>query len=416
MYPSQDGYPGPYAGPSYGSQPQPHGYMPSYAPAQYPAGQVPNPPFYAHHKVSGCCGGTGNCSWGYEASAYPLPAYPRYGGYAQHEDYPHHMHAGCGEHAGYARYAPGCCDSSAPGLLPPQQPHPLAMRSPPRDAQQQEQQAEAEARARAEGAGSTLHEHYQCAPQLRWGVPYPAGQRPTSGACGFDFPVSASPAQEGAQPSGHGCSAPADVAASGAVVGHACLSSTVGSACGGCGTAVGYPIQGGFAALLGASGDFGRHGAHGGGAPLCANACALVPAGHAAGAGSSGEELGLGTLASNQARKIKTPKLPKSQFVGVSTRQDGKFKAVCVFQGQSIFIGAFSSDVGAALHYDIVAKPLGKKVNDDARAKALMDGFPAEARMIVDAVRAVDHAQVRHLAKHVASLYASISPSCLAQS
>ncbi|KAG8462109.1 hypothetical protein KFE25_011559 [Diacronema lutheri] len=110
-------------------------------------------------------------------------------------------------------------------------------------------------------------------------------------------------------------------------------------------------------------------------------------------------------LLPNVARKIKTPKWPKSQFVGVSSRQDGKFKAVVVFHGQSMFIGAFPSEVEASLHYDVVAAPLGKRVNDDVRAKAIVSRWPNESHAIAEAVHAVDHAAVRQLARHVASLH-----------
>lgn len=112
------------------------------------------------------------------------------------------------------------------------------------------------------------------------------------------------------------------------------------------------------------------------------------------------------------ARKIRTSTRPKSQYVGISSRQDGKFKSVVVFQGQSLFIGAFSSEHEAVLHYDVVAAPLGKRVNDDARAKLLIEGFPRETRSIADAVHAIDHAAVRHLAKHVSSLFTMAYGPC----
>lgn len=110
-------------------------------------------------------------------------------------------------------------------------------------------------------------------------------------------------------------------------------------------------------------------------------------------------------LASNTARKIKTTKMPKSPYVGVSSRQDGKYKSVVVFQGQSIFIGAFSSETDAALHYDSVAAPLGKRVNDGMRARAILEQWPHEARSIAQAVHAIDHASVRLLARNLATLY-----------
>ncbi|KAG8462110.1 hypothetical protein KFE25_011560 [Diacronema lutheri] len=103
--------------------------------------------------------------------------------------------------------------------------------------------------------------------------------------------------------------------------------------------------------------------------------------------------------------KATMPIRPKSPFVGISSRQDGKFKAVVVFQGQSLFIGAFASELVASLHYDVVAAPLGKRVNDEARAKRLLEQFPHELRSISQAVRAIDHASVRQLAKRVSSLF-----------
>jgi hypothetical protein len=112
----------------------------------------------------------------------------------------------------------------------------------------------------------------------------------------------------------------------------------------------------------------------------------------------------------NVARKIKTMNRPKSQFVGISSRQDGKFKAVVVFQGQSVFIGAFAREADAALHYDVVAAPLGKRVNDDARAKLIVERYPQETGSIADAVHSVDHAAVRQMAKHVANLFVRGTP------
>jgi hypothetical protein len=108
---------------------------------------------------------------------------------------------------------------------------------------------------------------------------------------------------------------------------------------------------------------------------------------------------------SNAARKIKTFHRPKSPFVGISSRQDGKFKAVLIYQGQSIFIGAFAREADAVLHYDIVAAPIGKSVNDDVRADAICERFPQETASIADAVHAVNHASVRQLAKDVARVF-----------
>jgi len=94
----------------------------------------------------------------------------------------------------------------------------------------------------------------------------------------------------------------------------------------------------------------------------------------------------------------------QSQFVGVSSRQDGKFKSVVVFQGQSIFIGAFAYEHEAALHYDLVAAPLGKRVNNEVRAKTICERYPHESRMIANAVHEVDHPSVRQLVRYLAAL------------
>ncbi|KAG8460726.1 hypothetical protein KFE25_010781 [Diacronema lutheri] len=123
-----------------------------------------------------------------------------------------------------------------------------------------------------------------------------------------------------------------------------------------------------------------------------------------------------GQGAHSGALKIRTARAPKSQFVGVSSRQDGKFKAVVIFHGQSLFIGAFSDEVQACVHYDIVAAALGKRANDEERAKRLLEQWPHESRLIADAVRRVDHNCVRQLAKGVASLlHTTASPVALAR-
>lgn len=80
--------------------------------------------------------------------------------------------------------------------------------------------------------------------------------------------------------------------------------------------------------------------------------------------GGSRGGAGGGARASGAARTIKTRERPRSQFVGVSSRQDGRYKSVVAYRGQSLFIGDFASETDAALHYNSVAAPLGKRLNN----------------------------------------------------
>lgn len=138
-------------------------------------------------------------------------------------------------------------------------------------------------------------------------------------------------------------------------------------------------------------------------------ACACDTEAAAAGRGERALRPLLCAPAAGTARKIKTRKSPKSKFVGVSTRRDGKFKSVIVFQGECIFIGAFETEADAILHYDIIAAPLGKRANDTPRARVILERWTRETNAIVEAFHAHSHATMRKLARHIAGLHNSSS-------
>jgi hypothetical protein len=110
------------------------------------------------------------------------------------------------------------------------------------------------------------------------------------------------------------------------------------------------------------------------------------------------------------ARKKKTTSSPTSQFLGISWRRDRGCRAHVYFHARSFHIGTFDHEADAVLHYDVVAASLGKPVNDNARAKLIVDRYPREIGAIANAMRADDGATVRQMAKHVAKLFVRGTP------
>jgi DNA-binding LacI/PurR family transcriptional regulator len=64
------------------------------------------------------------------------------------------------------------------------------------------------------------------------------------------------------------------------------------------------------------------------------------------------------------------------------------------------------------LHCDVATASLGKRINDDARAKLIVDRYPRE----MSAIRTDNRAIARQMAKHVAELFVRGTPGSCAYS